>query len=310
VADGGARGVEEVRARVLGVCVLNKSFFCLQMADPVVIYGQTEGGRHSGSVYESHSAYYVNFHLPHILETYRFSDYGSKEDAHQAATKRRDELSLQHGLTKNRFRRAWLSDSSDEWLEVHTTQGIVMKCDIEHLPSVQAYPWHAYKGGNTFYIRTQINGKKIRFHNLVTKLDKVDHINKDGTDNRLRNLRATTDELNARNRRVGKNNTSGRIGVSERNGWVITKWPLGKGKSKSRYFSIAKHGHDEARRLAYALRAEREKEIGITPDVNIESRPPFLVPSKPFKPFSCPKCDRKYSDRSALRDHVTKKHAE
>ena len=66
--------------------------------------------------------------------------------------------------------------------------------------------------------------KTLFFHRYITKAlteDVVDHINGNKLDNRLINLRITTQSKNCLNRNIGKNNTSGATGV-KKNGdkWV------------------------------------------------------------------------------------------
>lgn len=72
------------------------------------------------------------------------------------------------------------------------------------------------------YRMTQIDGQVYYLHRLaflyvegvVPKNIKVDHINRNKTDNRWVNLRLVSNECNARNCSLSKNNKSGIIGVS------------------------------------------------------------------------------------------------
>ncbi len=73
------------------------------------------------------------------------------------------------------------------------------------------------KGG---YLRTRVNGKDYLVHRLIwlfvhgtfPKIH-IDHINHNGIDNRLCNLREADDAINGRNRSLKNTNTSGINGV-------------------------------------------------------------------------------------------------
>jgi len=88
-----------------------------------------------------------------------------------------------------------------------------------------------YKTGKR-YIFIHINGKQWRAHRLAWFLYygvepefEIDHINGNGTDNSILNLRMTDTQGNSRNQRIRSTNTSGVIGVR----WVkkASKWVAG-----------------------------------------------------------------------------------
>lgn len=68
---------------------------------------------------------------------------------------------------------------------------------------VKQYTWTIEKSGKRFYACTKINGKKVRLHRMLLNPRKgydVDHINKNGLDNRRENLRCATKQQNAMNK--------------------------------------------------------------------------------------------------------------
>lgn len=92
------------------------------------------------------------------------------------------------------------------------------------------YPHRYRRNSNVFYARTWVveDGKRktMRMHNLIIDVPKgmvVDHINHDTLDNTRGNLRIASAGQNARNRRIGKTNTTGLKGVIKvKNRWVAT----------------------------------------------------------------------------------------
>jgi|TARA_R110000803_G_scaffold17700_3_gene47644 hypothetical protein len=75
-------------------------------------------------------------------------------------------------------------------------------------------------GQNCGYLRIKLNRKYYKTHRIAWLLtygswpkDQIDHINGNGLDNRLENLRAVSPNENSRNQKLHKNNTSGTVGV-------------------------------------------------------------------------------------------------
>lgn len=80
------------------------------------------------------------------------------------------------------------------------------------------------------YRMTRVDGKLYYIHRLVWKMatgeeptGQIDHINGDGLDNRLENLRLVSPIENQRNQRKRSTNTSGAVGVNHEDGrWVAS----------------------------------------------------------------------------------------
>lgn len=77
------------------------------------------------------------------------------------------------------------------------------------------------KNRNTFYWSATIRGRRHRLHRVawvihygVWPSGQIDHMNGNGLDNRLENLRDSTHTQNQRNQRIHRKNTTGVRGVS------------------------------------------------------------------------------------------------
>ena len=90
-------------------------------------------------------------------------------------------------------------------------------CDTEDWNRLSKYTWFETEHG---YARTLYDdGKFVFFHNAVMKfiptIDVVcDHYDRNRLNNKKSNLRIVNRKCNATNRNIGKNNTSGHVGVS------------------------------------------------------------------------------------------------
>lgn len=111
---------------------------------------------------------------------------------------------------------------------IQLNHGQIALVDDDCVDMLAPYNWRAAKLGvysNTLYAAVNIadsdGGRKlILMHRLILGLTDrsivVDHINRDGLDNRRCNLRACTRAENACNRRVSRNNNTGYSGVTAR----------------------------------------------------------------------------------------------
>ena len=77
---------------------------------------------------------------------------------------------------------------------------------------VSKYRWHYQR-----YLRTSVNGKVVRLHNLIFGKPfeglEWDHIDRNPLNNKRSNLRVVSKSENLRNRGISKNNVSGHKGV-------------------------------------------------------------------------------------------------
>ena len=96
------------------------------------------------------------------------------------------------------------------------TQGQKTIIDREDLERVLDYRWHAEKDKGTFYARNGTAGKLHRFL-MDYRFKEIDHIDRDGLNNRKSNLRNAVDKQglnqNSRNCGIRRDNTTGFKGV-------------------------------------------------------------------------------------------------
>ena len=101
----------------------------------------------------------------------------------------------------------------------------------------------------------------------------MDHRNRNGLDNRKKNLRDGSGGVNMNNQAQRYNNTSGTTGVSfhKRYKYWYAQWSE-NGIKKSKYFSIKKYGSDEkAKQEAIKHRQAMDKITGCTNGIRKKS---------------------------------------
>ena len=147
--------------------------------------------------------------------------------------------------------------------------------DIDFLERFTERTWNALKGGNNFYM---YGTKTIKFpynqyfHRLVLPgVEKVDHSNRNGLDNRKKNLKDGSDGVNQNNRALQKTNISGVNGIffdKTQQRWRSTWYE--NGKQQYKWFSIKKYGSEEkAKQKAIEYRKAMN---GITGSTNGERK--------------------------------------
>lgn len=107
------------------------------------------------------------------------------------------------------------------------------------------------------------------FYGPIDKKLVIDHIDGDGTNNRIENLRLVTQGHNARNTKKRGSNKTGVNGVTEME--ITSKYDITykyysanwfiDGKNFNKYFSVVKLGNEEAFRLACEYRAKMIEEL-------------------------------------------------
>ena len=134
--------------------------------------------------------------------------------------------------------------------------------DKEDLEKVLPYKLNISNDNNakTFYCK--ILG--VGLHRIIMDAqpgEVIDHINRNGLDNTRDNLRKVDTSINNRNASLRIDNTTGIKGVTYESGKRYkAEWYDLNGKKRSKSFSIAKYGEQEALRLAIEYRQSIEEE--------------------------------------------------
>lgn len=120
--------------------------------------------------------------------------------------------------------------------------------------------------------RVSINKIHFRVHRVIWEMFNgpipkgyvIDHLDGNPHNNKISNLACKTQRQNAQNRSKQSNNTSGITGVrrvqpKSSDGWYWKATVKVNNKEKSKSFSVAKYGENNARELAQKWREEQIK---------------------------------------------------
>lgn len=109
--------------------------------------------------------------------------------------------------------------------KINLTQNKIAIIDDNDFSRISRYKWYAYNSRGVWYAGRTIYknniGRILQMHKFIFYDDinhnlntEIDHINRNGLDNRKINLRFVNHSVNCRNRRKLKNTSSRYIGVS------------------------------------------------------------------------------------------------
>jgi hypothetical protein len=197
----------------------------------------------------------------------QISNEGYKESKHHATKEDAEAHIKEVNIRENLPIKNIIYEYKSKYYCTLTHEKLMLFSYEEDITLVDSNIWHSHTCTNKYYSVTNVkndNSKRSQqflFHRLVlnTEVETVDHKNRNSLDNRRKNLRPATPQIQALNRGTMSNNTSGRKGVSlDKNRWCAT-WSDEKGHHL-KSFSFKKHGgYDAAKEKAIAFRENIER---------------------------------------------------
>lgn len=223
------------------------------------------GGKPGGSVGRSGHGWHVRFQNPYARNYFSGAAFGGEVASCAAARAYQVQESLNRKQTRNRTR--VVQKDGEIYLEIELQDGRLAKCDLDDSALVERRTWSSWKSASSgiYYVAWSggKDGVSERFHRLVhPEWAKVDHINRDGLDNRRRNLRDGGGGVNERNAKQRADNSSGVTGVSysvDSKAWVV-QWSEG-GRRRMKRFPGAKDD-EAAKERAIGFRRETNARTG------------------------------------------------
>jgi len=233
---------------------------------PYIIIKDWFGGKLAGAISEHDNGYQVTFKCKETNSQYytKFFSYNkkSKKEIYKEAKQWQELISVKLNLNKNRLQIVQDKKTKEQYLRVElqkiNNERLIMSCDLEDIEYVKNAIWTAHKSKDkkTYYVRRRKSKKReheyIMFHRLISSnYSEVDHIDRNGLNNRKNNLREGKD-INPKNKGIQKNNTSGIPGVRFEDG-PKARWKVqisDNGKRKSASFSIKQYGLEGAKEKA------------------------------------------------------------
>jgi hypothetical protein len=225
---------------------------------PMDFIGEWFGGKPGGGLNRHNAGWIVRFQNPYEGKCFSDSSYGDEREAHDAAVAWRVTESNRRNQTRNLMRA--VRTAGELYLEVQLQDGRVMKCDLDDSAFASERTWSSWQnktGQDVYYAcwSGRKNDYGVRFHQvLCPQWIVVDHINRDGLDNRRANLRDGVNGVNARNMGKRADNSSGVTGVSyseNSNAWVV-QWSE-NGRRRMKRFKGARDD-DAAKQQAIEFR--------------------------------------------------------